>query len=43
MAFSRDEIEAFIAELHADPQPRDRVRSAILADDFLALPGSSGR
>jgi hypothetical protein len=43
MAFSRDEIEAFIAELHADPQLRDRVRNAILADDFLALPGIVAR
>ncbi len=28
-----------MAELERDPQLRDRVRNAILADDFLALPG----
>src|SRR5688572_17659661 len=43
MAFSREEIEAFIAELQQDPQLRDRVRNAILADDFLALPGIVAR
>ncbi len=38
MAFSREDVEALIVELQRDPQLRDRVRSAILADDFLALP-----
>ena len=36
---SPSDIESLIAELHRDPQLRDRVRNAILADDFLALPG----
>ena len=39
MAFSGAEIEQFIEALHADATLRDRVRDAILADDFLALPG----
>jgi hypothetical protein len=39
MAFSPADIESFIAALHSDPQLRDRVRDASLADDFLALPG----
>jgi hypothetical protein len=39
MAFSAADIESFIAALRDDPQLRDRVRDAILADDFLALPG----
>lgn len=39
MAMSRADIERFIQELRADPELRDRVRDAILADDFLALPG----
>jgi hypothetical protein len=39
MAFTTAEIDEFIAALQQDPQLRDRVRNAILADDFLALPG----
>ena len=39
MAFTQEDIEAFIAALQADPQLRDSVRNAIIADDFLALPG----
>lgn len=39
MALSEADIASFIEALQQDPQLRDRVRSAILADDFLALPG----
>jgi hypothetical protein len=39
MALSEADIEAFIEALQRDPQLRDRVRRAIIADDFLALPG----
>ena len=39
MTLSETDIEEFIVALREDPQLRDRVRSAILADDFLALPG----
>lgn len=39
MAFSQKEIEQFIEALRADPALRDRVRDAILDDDFRALPG----
>lgn len=39
MALTEADIEQFIAELQANPQLRDRVRDAILAHDFLALPG----
>jgi len=39
MALSEADIEAFIEALQRDVQLRDRVRNAILADDFLALPG----
>jgi prefoldin subunit 5 len=39
MAFSPEQVEEFIAAVHADPLLRDRMREAILADDFLALPG----
>jgi hypothetical protein len=39
MAFTPAQVEEFIAALHADRQLRDRVRDAILSDDFLALPG----
>ncbi|MEX0784090.1 MAG: hypothetical protein WD557_15725 [Dehalococcoidia bacterium] len=38
MAFSPEDFEPFIAELQRNPQLRERVRSVILADDFLALP-----
>jgi hypothetical protein len=38
MAFSKQDFEAFIAELQRNPQLRDRVRDVILADDFLQLP-----
>lgn len=33
------DLEELIAELLRDPVARERVRNAILADDFLALPG----
>ncbi len=39
MALSQADIDALIEAIHADPGLRDRVRNAILADDFLALPG----
>ena len=39
MAFDESDIEQFIELLQRDPQLRDRVRNAIIADDFLALPG----
>jgi outer membrane murein-binding lipoprotein Lpp len=39
MALTESDIEQFIAALHEDPQLKDRVRNAILSDDFLALPG----
>jgi hypothetical protein len=39
MALDEQDIEEFIVRLHDDPQLRDRVRNAILSDDFLALPG----
>ena len=39
MAFTREQIEDFIAALHEDAELRERVRGAILADDFQALPG----
>lgn len=39
MAFSREDIEEFIEALHHDAELRDRVRDAILEDDFRALPG----
>lgn len=38
MAFSPEDIESLVTELQRDPQLRDRLRSVILADDFLALP-----
>src|SRR5688572_20132530 len=43
MTLSHEDIEALIAELQQNPQLRDRVRNAILADDFLALPGIVAR
>jgi hypothetical protein len=39
MAFTPEQVEEFIATLQQDATLRDRVRNAILADDFLALPG----
>jgi len=39
MALSQMDIESLIVAIQSDPALRDRVRSAILADDFLALPG----
>jgi DNA repair exonuclease SbcCD ATPase subunit len=39
MAFTAQEIEQFIAALRNDVALRDRVRDAILEDDFRALPG----
>ena len=39
MALSEADYEQFIEAMHADPVLRDRVRNAILADDFLRLPG----
>jgi cell division septum initiation protein DivIVA len=39
MAFTPEQVEEFIATLQQDAALRDRVRNAILADDFLALPG----
>jgi hypothetical protein len=43
VTLSEADIEEFIAALQEDPHLRDRVRNAILADDFLALPGIVGR
>ncbi len=39
MTLSEADIEQFIFALHEDPKLKDRVRNAILSDDFLALPG----
>jgi len=39
MALTAAEVEEFISAIQQDPALRDRVRNAILADDFLALPG----
>lgn len=39
MALTREEIEQFIEALQSDAELRDRVRDAILEDDFRALPG----
>jgi hypothetical protein len=39
MAFTREEVEQFIEALRKDAALRDRVRDAILVDDFRALPG----
>ena len=39
MALTPADIEEFISALHDDAGLRERVRGAILADDFLALPG----
>jgi hypothetical protein len=39
MALSEADIASFIEALQQDPELRDRVRRAILDDDFLALPG----
>ena len=38
MALTPADIEQFISALHDDASVRERVRGAILADDFLALP-----
>jgi hypothetical protein len=38
MALTPADIENLIAELRKDPELRDRVREAILADDFLRPP-----
>ncbi|MGH2632148.1 MAG: hypothetical protein ACRDG3_01955 [Tepidiformaceae bacterium] len=43
MALTPADIEQFISALHDDASLRERVRSAILADDFLALPGITAR
>lgn len=40
MALSPADIESFIAALHEDAALRDRVRGALLSDEFLALPDS---
>lgn len=40
MAFTAAEVEEFISAIQQDPALRDRVRNAILADDFLALPSA---
>ena len=40
MALSPADIESFIAALHEDAALRDRVRGALLSDEFLALPES---
>ena len=39
MAFTREQVEEFIEALLQDADLRERVRGAILADDFQALPG----
>ncbi|MCC6382472.1 MAG: hypothetical protein IT304_08175 [Dehalococcoidia bacterium] len=39
MAFTAAEVEELIEALQREPQLRDRLRNAILTDDFLALPG----
>jgi len=43
MALSPADIEQFISALHDDASLRERVRGAILADDFLALPRITAR
>jgi len=40
MALSPADIESFITALHEDAALRDRVRGALLSDEFLALPES---
>lgn len=40
MALSPADIDSFIAALHEDPALRDRVRGALLSDEFLAMPAS---
>lgn len=40
MALSPANIDSFIAALHEDPALRDRVRGALLSDEFLAMPAS---
>lgn len=40
MALSAADIDSFIAAIHGDPALRDRVRAAILSDEFLAVPAS---
>ncbi len=43
MALTPADVENLIAELQKDPQLRDRVRNAILAEDFLRLPATVER
>ena len=43
MALTPADIEEFISALHDDAGLRERVRGAILSDDFLALPGITAR
>ena len=43
MAFAAADIDEFIAALHEDAGLRERVRSAILSDDFATLPGLMAR
>jgi hypothetical protein len=40
VAFTREQIEEFVAQLRQDADLREHVRNAILADDFQALPGA---
>ncbi|MGE0601985.1 MAG: hypothetical protein AB7J35_21385 [Dehalococcoidia bacterium] len=40
MAFTSEQVEEFIATLRDNPGLRERVRGAILSDDFQALPGA---
>lgn len=40
MALSPADVDSFIAALHEDPALRDRVRGALLSDEFLAMPES---
>jgi hypothetical protein len=39
VALTEADIEQFIRAVHESPALRDRVRDAIIGDDFLALPG----
>ncbi len=43
MALTPADVENLIEELRKDPELRDRVRNAILAEDFLRLPATVER
>jgi hypothetical protein len=40
MGLTDSDVEEFISRLHQDAGLRERVRQAILADDFSPSPGS---